>query len=202
MKRDSIHSGASGFEPFSPEWVDYYVFEFEEYKFLVNVTPSVYYEYYYDYKVDPKFWVDLVFDYELEDRINTRQVETIFYNYKWNNYMTPIQKLFGFTFGIFMRGGINIERDFIQQFYSYGYLGFPLIMGPWIVLFIYIVYLFIKKLLLKKLTLFELISLMSLGLGVISGIISGHVFDELTTSMIISLISIMSIKRLKGVTNE
>ena len=202
MKRNSIHSGAEGFEPFSPAWVDYYVFEFEEYKFLVNVTPSIYYEYYYDYKVDPKFWVDLVFDYELEDRINTRQVETIFYQYKWKNYMTPYQKLFGFTFGIFMRGGINIERDFIQQFYSYGYLGFPLIMGPWIVMFGYIIYLFIKKLVKKKITMFDLVCSVSLGLGAVSGLISGHTFDELTTSMIISLISVMLIKRLKEVTNE
>lgn len=197
LMRNAINSGAEGFEPFSPEWVDYYVYEFEEYKFLVNVTPSIYYTYYYDYKVDPKFWVDLVFDYELEERINTRQVETIFYKYKWNNYMTPTQKMFGFTFGIFMRGGINIERDFIQQFYSYGYLGFPLVMGPWFVLFGYVIYLFIKSLIKKKLTFFELISLMSLGLGVVSGIISGHTFDELTTSMIISLISVMSIKRMK-----
>lgn len=197
LMRSNINSGAKGFEPFSPAWVDYYVYEFEEYKFLVNVTPSIYYEYYYDYKVDPKFWVDLVFDYELEERINTRQVETIFYQYKWKNYMTPIQKLFGFTFGIFMKGGINIERDFIQQFYSYGYLGFPLVMGPWIILFIYVFYLFIKTLIKKKLTFFELISLMALGLGVVSGIMSGHTFDELTTSMIISLISVMSIKRMK-----
>ena len=70
-------------------------------------------------------------------------------------------------------------------------------MGPWIVLFIYVFYLFIKSLIKKKLTFFELISLMALGLGVVSGIISGHTFDELTTSMIISLISVMSIKRMK-----
>ena len=201
-KRRAILNGAEGFEPFSAAWVDYYVYVFDEYKFLANVTPSDYYEYYYDYHVDPKFWVDLVFDYELEERINTRQVETIFYQYKWNNYMTTYQKLFGFTFGIFMRGGINIERDFIQQFYSYGYLGFPLIMGPWLVLFGYVIYLFIRKLLEKKVTLYQLCILVSIGLGVVSGIISGHVFDELSTSMIISLFCVVSIKQFIGASNE
>ena len=201
-KRQAILNGAEGFEPFSAAWVDYYVYVFDEYKFLANVTPSDYYEYYYDYHVDPKFWVDLVFDYELEERVNTRQVETIFYKYKWNNYMTLYQKLFGFTFGIFMRGGINIERDFIQQFYSYGYLGFPLVMGPWLVLFGYVIYLFIKRLFEKKVTLYQLCILMSIGLGVVSGIISGHTFDELSTSMIISLLCVLSIKQVKGANNE
>ena len=84
-----------------------------------------------------------------------------------------------------------------EPFNWIGYLGFPLVMGPWIILFIYVFYLFIKSLIKKKLTFFELISLTALGLGVISGIISGHTFDELTTSMIISLISVMSIKRMK-----
>ena len=201
-KRRAILNGAEGFEPFSAAWVDYYVYVFDEYKFLANVTPSIYYEYYYDYHVDPKFWVDLVFDYELEERINARQVETIFYQYKWDNYMTFYQKLFGYTFGIFMRGGINIERDFIQQFYSYGYLGFPLVMGPWFVLFGYVIYLFIKKLIEKKITLYELCVLFAIALGVGSGIISGHTFDELSTSMIIALLSVLSIKQLKGANNE
>ena len=116
--------------------------------------------------------------------------------------MTTYQKLFGFTFGIFMRGGINIERDFIQQFYSYGYLGFPIIMGPWLVLFGYVIFLFIRRLLEKRITLYQLCIWVSIGLGVISGVISGHVFDELSTSMIISLLCVLSIKQLKGVNNK
>lgn len=195
--RRGIHEGAEGMEPFGPEWIDYYCYMFNQYKFLIGVTPSVYYEYWYDYRVDPKFWVDLIFDYELEERVNARQIETIFYKYKWNLLTFP-QKLTGFTWSLFMWGGINIERDFIQQFYSFGYLGFPLIMGPWIIVFIYIIYKFLTSFKNGKWTLFNFMLLMSIALGVVASVASGHGFDELSASMFISLCCAYLIKNLRS----
>lgn len=189
---------ADGFEPFSKEWTDYYCYMFLNYKFLIGVTPSVYYMFYYDYRVDPKFWVDVIFNYELEERVNARQIENIFTQYKWNEFMKPEQRLVGTTYGLFMRGGINIEQDFIQQFYSYGYLGFPLVMGPWIVLFSYLLLKMIKGFKDKKWDMFNITLFAVIGLGGVGGITSGHVFDEISTSMIIALCCAYLFQNLRG----
>ena len=169
----------------STSWRDFYVFMFEDYQFLMNVTPPVYYTTWYSYEHDPQFWVDLIFDYDLEERVNGRQIETIFTKYKWEELSTP-QKLTGFGYGTFMRGGILIERDFVQQYYSYGPIGVVLLMGAWIILLAYcgISMLFgYKK---GKWTYLNIITLMSLCLGYVSSYVSGHTFDELTTTLFIS----------------
>lgn len=169
----------------STSWRDFYVFMFEDYQFLMNVTPPVYYKTWYSYEHDPQFWVDLIFDYDLEERVNGRQIETIFTKYKWEELSTP-QKLTGFGYGTFMRGGILIERDFVQQYYSYGPIGVVLLMGAWIILLAYcgISMLFgYKK---GKWTYLNIITLMSLCLGHVSSYVSGHTFDELTTTLFIS----------------
>lgn len=177
---------ADKLEKWSDSWRDFYVYMFEDYQFLMNVTPPVYYTTWYSYKHDPQFWVDLIFDYDLEERVNGRQIETIFTKYKWGELSMP-QKFTGFGYGTFMRGGILIERDFVQQYYSYGPVGVVLTMGLWIVLLAYcgIKLLFGYKQ--GKWTYLNIITLMSLCLGYISSYVSGHTFDELTTSLFISL---------------
>lgn len=177
---------ADKLEKWSDSWRDFYVYMFEDYQFLMNVTPPIYYTTWYSYEYDPQFWVDLIFDYDLEERVNGRQIETIFTKYKWDELSKP-QKLTGFGYGTFMRGGILIERDFVQQYYSYGPVGVVLIMGLWIVLLAYcgIKLLFGYKQ--GKWTYLNIITLMSLCLGYISSYVSGHTFDELTTSLFISL---------------
>lgn len=178
---------ADKLKKWSEDWRDFYVYMFEDYQFLMNVTPPIYYTTWYSYEYDPQFWVDLIFDYELEERVNGRQIETIFTKYKWEELSTS-QKLTGFGYGTFMRGGILIERDFIQQYYSYGLVGVVLIMGAW---FVMIVYCGIKLLFgykQGKWTYLNIIMMMSLCLGYLSSYVSGHTFDELTTSMFISLL--------------
>ena len=180
----------------SEEWRNFYVYMFEDYQFLMNVTPPIYYTTWYSYKYDPQFWVDLIFKYELEERVNGRQIETIFTKYKWNE-LSKAQKLTGFGYGTFMRGGIIIERDFVQQYYSYGPIGVVLIMGGWIVL---LAYAGIKLLLGYKdnhWNYLNIILLMVVCLGVVCSYVSGHTFDELTTSMFISLCLGYLIKNLK-----
>lgn len=169
------------------EWRDFYVYMFEDYQFLINVTPPIYYSEWYSYKHDPEFWVDVIFDYPLEERVNGRQIETIFTKYKWNE-LTTTKKLTGFGYSTFMNGGILIERDFVQQYYSYGPVGAILIFGVWI---FYLIYAIIKVLFgfkNGKWTFINITLLMSICLGFVCSIVSGHTFDELTTSMFISLL--------------
>lgn len=192
---------ADKFEKWSESWRDFYVYMFEDYQFLMNVTPPVYYTTWYSYEYDPQFWVDLIFDYELEERVNGRQIETIFTKYKWDELST-VQKMTGFGYGTFMRGGILIERDFVQQYYSYGPIGVVLLMGAWIVLLAYcgIKLLFGYKQ--GKWTYLNFILLMSLCLGYLSSYVSGHTFDELTSSLFISLCLGFLIKKVRNDEND
>ena len=187
-------------EKWSESWRDFYVFMFEDYQFLMNVTPPIYYTTWYSYKYDPEFWVDLIFDYELDERVNGRQIETIFTKYKWEELTTP-QKLTGFGYGTFMRGGILIERDFVQQYYSYGPIGVVLIMGAWIVLLAYCGFGILFGYKNEKWNYFNIIILMSLCLGYVSSYMSGHTFDELTTTLFIGLIMGTLMKNLRETNN-
>ena len=188
---------ADKLEKWSEEWRDFYVYMFEDYQFLMNVTPPIYYTTWYSYEYDPQFWVDLIFDYELEERVNGRQIETIFTKYKWEELTTP-QKLTGFGYGTFMRGGILIERDFIQQYYSYGLAGVLILMGVWIVMIVYcgVKLLFGYKQ--GKWSYINIIVMMSLCLGYLSSYVSGHTFDELATSMFISLLFGFLVKEVRS----
>ena len=183
-----------GLEKWNKEWLDFYIYMFEDYQFLMNVTPPIYYTTWYSYEYDPEFWVDLIFNYELEERVNGRQIETIFTKYKWDE-LTNIQKLTGFGYGTFMRGGIVIERDFVQQYYSYGLVGVVLIMGAWLIL---LVYAGIKLLFgYKKWNYFNFVVMMVICMGFVSSYVSGHTFDELTTSLFISMCLAYLIKNLR-----
>ena len=170
----------------TPEWRNFYEFMFEDYMFLINLTPPIYFTEWYSYKYDPEFWVDVIFDYPLEERVNGRQIETIFTKYKWDELNT-VQKLTGFGYSTFMNGGILIERDFVQQYYSYGLIGSILIFAGWILATIFAgikVVIGYKK---GRWNLLNITLLMSVGLGFVSSVVSGHTFDELTTSLFISL---------------
>lgn len=196
-EKQYVENETKNYTEYSDDWRDYYVNMFETYKHMMGVTQTVYYEYFYDYHIDPKFWVDLIVDTPLEERVNARQIEKIFYNYKWG-YMSNTNKLLGFTYSLFMWGGIVIEQDFIQQFYSFGYLGFPLIMGPWIVMLLYVYYKFLRGVKHGKWNMFNIVCLMSMTLAIATSYTSGHGIDQLSTSMFIALICGYLINNLKG----
>ena len=195
--KDAILRGSEGLEPFSKEWLDFYTYMFEDYSYLIGVTPPVYYNEWYDYREDPKFWVDLMFDYELEERVSGRQIQTIFTHYKWDP-LTTYQKSLGMGYGTFMRGSILLERDFAQQYFSYGYIGFVLIMAPWLII---VAYLGIRLLLgfrNKKWTYINIVLMMIICIGLLSSYVSGHTLDELSSSMFIALCAGLLFKDLRS----
>lgn len=184
-----VREGAKDLEKYSEKWFGFYTFMFEAYSWLIRVTPPVYYREFYNYKHDPEFWVNLIFDYELEERINGRQIQKIFTLYKWNDYeLTPYQKSLGLGYSTFMHGGIVLERDFARQYYMLGPIGFIFTMLPWALL---LIYLGIKLLLGykdKKWTMFNILLMMSTCIGFGVSYLSGHTFDQLSTSMFIALL--------------
>lgn len=194
--KEEIFKGSQNLALMSKEWIDYYVYMFEEYSYLINVTPPIYYKHWYDYKLDPKFWVDLMFDYELEERVNGRQIQMIFTKYKWDN-LNDYQKTLGMGYGTFMRGSILLEKDFVQQYYSYGLIGFILIMCPWLLVAAYLGIKLILGYKHQKWTYLNVILMMSICVGLLSSYVSGHTLDELTASLFIALCAGILFKNLK-----
>ena len=198
-KKDEARKGREAgkdLEKYSPEWFGFYTHYFEDYRWLIRVTPPAYYRDMYDYKFDPQFWVDLIFDYELEERINGRQIQTIFTKYKWKE-LSSKEELFGMGYSTFMHGGIIIERDFVRQYYAFGPVGCVLLMGWWVLL---AAYLGLKILLGYKKGSWNYLNItlmMSICMIFASSYVSGHTFDQLSSSILLSLFSAVLLLRLR-----
>lgn len=95
-----------------------------------------------------------------------------------------------------MRGGILIERDFVQQYYSYGLIGEILIFGIWVVLALYAGIKLLLGFRSGKWNYLNIILIMTVGIGFVCSYISGHTLDQLDTSMFISLCLALLIKNL------
>ncbi len=192
----AVREGGIGLEKYSDEWFGFYTYMFEAYHYMIRVTPPAYYREMYDYKFDPQFWVDLIFDYELEERINGRQIQTIFTKYKWKDMSTK-EKMLGMGYSTFMHGGIIIERDFVRQYYAFGPIGFVLLMGGWILLTAYLglkIILGYKK---KRWNYLNVTLMMSICMGLASSYVSGHTLDQLTTSMFLALMMGVLLRRVQ-----
>ena len=181
-ERDKIQRGV--YDKWSDEWREYYEQVFEDYTFLIFLTPPVYYKFLYSYKWDPQFWVDLIFDYTLEERADGRQIEQIFFDYKYAN-LSLKDKVLGMGYSEYMWGGILVERDFVQQLYTLGYLGFVLLFVPWLLLAAYAgIRLLLNR---KKWTYLNITLMMIVCIGFAASYVSGHTMDKLTCSMVLSL---------------
>ncbi len=174
----------------SDSWRNYYVFMFETYGInarYIQSVPSVYYTEYYSYQYDPEFWTRVCLEIDVYDRVNGRQVENIFFNYKYQN-LSQTERILGMGYSTFMNGSIVLERDFAQQVYTLGYLGEFLFVMPWIFVVLYGFIMFIRYF--KKLVNLENVTLaLSLGLGLGAAYMSGHVLDQFLTTVFMAFIT-------------
>ena len=199
-KADDYREGGLELEPFSKEWVNFYAYMFETYSYMIGVTPPKYYKEWYSYKYDPKFWVDLIFDYHLYDRINGRQIQQIWTNYKYDP-LTDYEKMMGMGYSTIMRGSIVLERDFKQQIYTLGYLGFVLTMLPWIIIGLYLgikLLLGYKK---GKWNMLNIILMMVYCITILGSYMSGHIMDEYSSSLLLAIFTGILLHRLSINTN-
>lgn len=181
--------------PGTPEYINFYVYMFETYGInarYIQSVPSMYYTEYYNYQHDPKFWCDVTF-MPVFDRVSGRQIETIFFNYKYKE-LTSKEKLLGMGYSSFMNGSIVLEQDFKQQIYTLGYIGELLCIFPWIGIMLYGLVMFIKKY--KDLINLETITyVIALGAGFGSAWLSGHVLDQFMTTTFIALLVAILLNR-------
>lgn len=174
------------------KWDPTLVFQFEVYGIesnLMAAIPSIYYMYWYPYTQDAYFWLDLLFNVPFYERVNGRQIQTLFIQYKWDETPNPtVDHLLGLGYSEMMNGSLILEQDFVQQFYSFGYVGSFLIIGPWIALLVYGIY--------RVLSNFKtygtediLIFACALCCGIAGAWMSGHVLDQLTATSLMAFIS-------------
>ena len=183
--------------PGTVEFNNFYINMFEVYgikaKYIQSV-PSMYYIDYYNYKFDPKFWVDVTF-MDVFDRVSGRQIETIFFNYKYKNLTFP-QKFLGMGYSTFMNGSIVLEQDFKQQVYTLGYLGELFCVLPWLFMALYGAVEFFKK---RKtlITLETECYALAIGFAFASAWTSGHALDQFVATTGMALIVAVLLNRIQ-----
>lgn len=187
--------------PGTPEYINFYVYMFETYGInarYIQSVPSMYYTEYYSYQHDPKFWTDVCF-MDVFDRVSGRQIETIFFNYKYQ-LLTPKERLLGMGYSSFMNGSIVLEKDFKQQVYTLGWVGFVLCVCPWLLLVFYgalKIFTHMKE----YLTLDILVLAFALAGGLGSAWLSGHVLDQFVTNTFMALLTGILLRKIQKENN-
>ncbi len=184
-----------GMVKWSDQWRNFYVFMFETYGIVaryIQSVPSMYYTDFYSYQHDPEFWTDVCL-MPVFDRVSGRQVETIFFNYKYRD-LTKKEKILGFGYSTFMNGSIVLEQDFKQQVYTLGYAGEVLLVLPWLLICLFGAWCFLRwrK---KMFTLVNVCCVIALGAGFGSAWLSGHMLDQFITSLFAALIVAVLLNR-------
>ncbi len=185
--------------PGTTAYNNFYINMFEVYGIkarYIQSVPSMYYVDYYNYKYDPKFWVDVTF-MDVYDRVSGRQIETIFFNYKYQN-LTQSQKILGMGYSTFMNGSIVLEQDFKQQIYTLGYAGELLCVVPWLLIALFGLIVILKHF--KQTVTLELMCYAcAIAFAFASAYMSGHTLDQFMTTTSMSLIVAVLLNRINAV---
>ena len=154
--------------------------------YLGNIPP-VYYIEWYPYTFDALFWLDVViFGTEPENRINGRQLQKIFMDYKMEERKgEPIW--LGMGYSVFMNGSFILEQDFLIQYYTLGITGLIMTTLPWVFIVLIGMYLVLRKW--KEFFTLEIFShSIAVVCGLAAGYISGHTLDQFTTNLLLAFV--------------
>lgn len=178
------------------------VYAFEQYAIksnLLSTVPTMYYMEWYKYTYDAYWWLDLLFNVPFHERVNGRQIQTLFIEYKWSEAPNPtVDYALGLGYSTMMNGSLILERDFVQQYYSFGYIGWILMVAPWILVTLIGAFLVLRHPK-KNLRMDVLIFAAAVCFGLFSAYSSGHTLDEFTSSVFMAfLVGILLHKLLKG----
>lgn len=181
-----------GLVPGTVEYNEFFIYMFEEYGIragYINTVPVTYYINWYHYTYDPVFWVDVI-EMDVYDRLNGRQIQRIFMDYKLES-LQATDHLLGAGYSTFMNGSILLEQDFLQQWMTLGIIGFSITLLPWIVLTLLLLWKILTKWkLYLRLEVFVYGAALLSGFGV--GWLSGHTMDQfLTTTWLAFIMGIL-----------
>ena len=184
--------------PGSVEFNQYYIFMFEQYGIRARYAqsiPTMYYIDWYNYKFDPYFWCDMILNHDVEERVGGRQIQKLFMDYKYAN-LSFEEKFLGMGYSTFMNGSILLEKDFVQQVYTLGYVGEVLCCLPWVAITAIGAILVLIKW--KKLINLEVMCLAMAAVGIIGcAYTSGHTLDQFITSIFLAMLVAILLNRIK-----
>lgn len=175
------------------------VYAFEQYGIkanLMSTVPTMYYMEWYKYTHDAYWWLDLLFNVPFYERVNGRQIQTLFIKYKWSETPNPtVDYALGLGYSTMMNGSLVLERDFVQQYYSFGYVGWILIVGPWVMVTLFGVYKVLRYPR-RNMRIDILVFASALCFGLASAYMSGHTLDEFTSSVFMAFLTGVLIHKL------
>ena len=137
----------------------------------------------YSYIIDPEFWYE-VMKAPLKKRMDYRYLEKAMLDRVKKINHNPLDNWFGITYTR-MNNIFNLERDFLSQWYSMGFFGVLILLGP----MIYLSFRFIFLLLFKFKKYFTFLnSVMTFSiLGILAfSIYAGNILDFLTSSVLLA----------------
>lgn len=182
--KDEMLKGLEGLEDEEYKWALIFLFETQFVYFLT--FPREYYEYYYSYKLDPEFWL-MIFETPFEQRMNGRQIQQIFSDYKFDELSSVEKAVGGLAYSRLSNGGIVLEQDFMRQYYALGWVGMLLCTFPYLALLL--VAALTALIQFKKKYSFELVITGMAACGMLGvGFYSGHVLDEMLPSYFLALV--------------
>ncbi|WEV43883.1 O-antigen ligase family protein [Lactobacillus sp. ESL0684] len=136
----------------------------------------------YPYQYDPEFWLKMMQE-PGQTRMQNRYVERAMLNQVVKTNHNHLDKFLGISYtrenNIF-----NLERDFLAQIYSLGWIGMLLLVGPYAIIPIYAAYQWLRYQ--KARTYLTSSLLVSSGFMLFAAFSSGNVVDFLTASFILA----------------
>lgn len=137
----------------------------------------------YSYIIDPEFWYS-VMKAPLEKRMDYRYLEKAMLDRVKKINHNPLDNWFGITYTR-MNNIFNLERDFLSQWYSMGFFGVIILLGPMIYLTLRFIYLLIFKF--KRYFTFLNAEMTLAILGILAfSLYAGNILDFLTSSVLLA----------------
>lgn len=138
----------------------------------------------YFYKYDPEFWLKIMNE-PGEMRMQNRHLEQAMLNQVVKTNNNKLDKFFGISYtrqsNIF-----NLERDFLSQVYSLGWIGMLLFIGPYVVILIYGLIEWLKH---KQIRTYLISTMLTaIAFMLFAAYSSGNVMDFLTATLILAFI--------------
>lgn len=141
-------------------------------------------EVYYPYENDKDFWDKL--NKENIDFANSRYIERRIIKHVSFEEANPLNKYLGIGYNKIINI-VNIEQDYIMQYYSIGIIGTIIFLSPYFISYFYLAFKLLSNLE-KRLNFLNLMYLLGIGIFLVSAYFSGNLLNASSTIIPLSFI--------------
>lgn len=141
-------------------------------------------EVYYPYEKDKNFWDEL--NKENISFANSRYIERRIIKHISFQEARPLNKYLGIGYNKTINI-VNIEQDYIMQFYSIGIIGTIIFLSPYFLCYLYLAFKLLSNLE-KRLNFLNLMYLLGVGIFLVSAYFSGNLLNASSTIIPLSFI--------------